>query len=93
MRLVTFAFSDQTVAAMAKEYPDKPFVINAIKAAIKRSPNLIETRTARELIFEGYKSGIFDSLRSMTPIMRKMGIEKEIPERMAILWDVSCVLL
>ena len=74
---------------MENEFQDKPLVVNAIKAVIKKNRKLIETRTVDELVFGGYVSPIFESVKLLLPLMKKMGINKEIPEKMAVLWDVS----
>lgn len=74
---------------MANDFKDKPLIVSAIKGAIKKNATRLETRTVDEIVFGGYKSQIFEALRSMKPIMKKMGIHKEIPEKMAILWSVS----
>lgn len=74
---------------MANDFKDKPFIKAAIKGAIKKNATRIETKSVDEIVFGGYTSQIFEALRSMQPLMEKMGIHKEIPEKMAILWSVS----
>lgn len=83
---------------MGHDFPnDIPFkkklVVNAIKGAIKKNPTAIETRTVDELVFGGYTAPIFEALKSMKSLMEQMGIHKEIPERMAILFDVSRLVI
>lgn len=75
---------------MTHELTDKPkFVLDALKNIIeKRGKNLMETRTIDEIVFGGYSSPIFDALRNVEKIMRAFKIYKEIPDRMAILYDV-----
>lgn len=76
---------------MAKEFEGKQLVLNLIKAIVKKNFNLLETRSVDELVFGGYDSPIFDSVRKLTGMMEKMGVHKDIPEKMGLLYDVSVV--
>lgn len=78
---------------MAKEFKDKALVANAIKAVVAKHFKLMETRTVDELVFGGYVAPIFESLRTLLPLMKAMKIHKDLPEKMAILWDVSLMPL